>query len=160
MEGERKRYYVPSTSVASLVSKSGGWLTSIRTLKRETRRGGTTWPRCRREDKTSMQSQRCHHHVKFPHPQKILTVFDTQLLLGVDSPVLKLVFYTFYSSCSLAKKAKAIDKPVPLQPMNLILEIKYTPVNNIDSEMENQSKVNNNNVIIGQSMFMLIHIYW
>jgi hypothetical protein len=37
----------------------------------------------------------------------------------------------------LAKKAKAIDKPVPLQPMNLILEIKYTPVNKIDSEMEN-----------------------
>ena len=60
MEGERKRYYVPSTSVASLVSKSGGWLTSIRTLKRETRRGGTTWPRCRGEDKTSKQSQ--HYH--------------------------------------------------------------------------------------------------
>ena len=40
---------------------------------------------------------------------------------------------------SLAKKAKAIDKlkPVPLQPMNLMLEIKYTLVNKIDLEMEN-----------------------
>ena len=59
---ERDNYHVPSTTVGSLVSKSGGWLASMRTLKRETRRGGTTWPRCRREDKTSKQSQCCHHH--------------------------------------------------------------------------------------------------
>ena len=38
---------------------------------------------------------------------------------------------------SLAKKAKAIDKPVPIQPMDLMQEIKYTPVNQIDSELDN-----------------------
>lgn len=38
---------------------------------------------------------------------------------------------------SLAKKKIAIDNPVPLQPMDLFTEVKYTPVNPVDSEMEN-----------------------
>ncbi|XP_064384955.1 uncharacterized protein LOC135333867 [Halichondria panicea] len=37
----------------------------------------------------------------------------------------------------LAKKKTAIDNPVPIQPMDLFTEVKYTPVNPIDSEMEN-----------------------
>ena len=38
---------------------------------------------------------------------------------------------------SLAKKAAAIDKPVPIQPMDLILEMKYSPVNKSDSGLDN-----------------------
>ena len=38
---------------------------------------------------------------------------------------------------SLAKKAAAIDKPVPIQPMDLILEMKYSPVNKNDSGLDN-----------------------
>ena len=38
---------------------------------------------------------------------------------------------------SLAKKAEAIDKPVPIQPMDLILEMKYSPVNKSDSGLDN-----------------------
>lgn len=38
---------------------------------------------------------------------------------------------------SLAKKQAAIDKEIPLQPMDLFTEAKNTPVNKIDSGMEN-----------------------
>lgn len=47
------------------------------------------------------------------------------------------IIYLESKSPSLAKKKIAIDNPVPIQPMDLFTEMKYTPFNHKDSEMEN-----------------------
>ena len=52
-------------------------------------------------------------------------------------PIVFVCICTYTHTFSLAKKSASIDKPVPIQPMDLIQEIKCTPVNKIDSELDN-----------------------